>query len=112
MPWGPDVQYATEKPWTDLEIRVYPGADGSFTLYEDENDNYNYEKGMYSTIGFDWDNKSKTLTIGKRNGEFPGMNKERRFNIVLVSEMSGSGDKPMKVTKTVAYSGNELKVKL
>lgn len=112
MPWGPDVQYATEKPWTDLEIRVYPGADGSFTLYEDENDNYNYEKGMYSTIGFDWDNKSKTLTIGKRNGEFPGMNKERRFNIVLVSETSGSGDKPMKVTKTVAYSGNELKVKL
>ena len=112
MPFGPDVQYSTEKPWTNLEIRVYPGADGSFTLYEDENDNYNYEKGIYSTIDFKWDNKAKTLTIGKRNGEYPGMDKNRNFNIVLVSENSGAGNKPMKVTKSVNYSGNELKVKL
>jgi len=54
IPMGPNVQYAEEKPWDDLEIRVYPGSNGSFTLYEDENDNYNYEKGDYSTITFNW----------------------------------------------------------
>ena len=67
------MQYATEKPWDNLEIIVYPGQSGHFDLYEDENDNYNYEKGFYSTIRFIWDDKSRTLTIADRKGEFPGM---------------------------------------
>ncbi len=72
LPIGPKVQYAEEKKWDDLEIRIYPGADGKFVLYEDENDNYDYEKGVYSTINFNWNDKKKTLTIGDRKGSFPG----------------------------------------
>jgi len=85
LPIGPEVQYAMEKRWDTLEIRIYEGADGEFILYEDEGDNYNYEKGMYSTITFKWDDKSKTLTIGNRKGNFPGMLKKRVFNLVLFS---------------------------
>lgn len=78
IPMGPFIQYSTEK--TDpVEIRVYSGADGDFTLYEDENDTYNYEKGLYSLITFHWDNNSKTVTIYDRKGEFPGMLKNRTF---------------------------------
>ena len=92
LPIGPKVQYATEKKWDNLEIRIYEGADGEFTLYEDENDNYNYEKGVYSTISFNWNDTDKTLTIGKRNGEFPGMLAERTFNIVIVSKNKAKGN--------------------
>ena len=90
LPVGAKVQYATEKKWDKLEIRVYEGANGEFTLYEDENDNYNYEKGAFSTITFNWDNAKKTLTIGDRKGAFPGMLAERKFNIVLVSKNKGT----------------------
>lgn len=73
LPFGPKVQYAEEKKWDDLEIRIYEGSDGEFTLYEDENDNYNYEKGKYSTITFKWNDAKKTLTIEDRKGSFPGI---------------------------------------
>ena len=73
LPFGPEVQYATEKKWDDLEIRIYPGANGEFILYEDENDNYNYEKGAYSTITFTWNDAKRRLTINDRRGSFPGM---------------------------------------
>ena len=113
IPIGPKVQYAQEKKWDNLQIRVYEGADGEFTLYEDENDNYNYEKGVYSTIDFSWDNANKTLTIGECKGEFPGMLKERTFNIVLVSENHGAGinltEQPDAVVK---YDETQLKVVL
>jgi alpha-D-xyloside xylohydrolase len=66
VPIGPKVQYAEEKKWDNLEIRIYQGANGEFTLYEDENDNYNYEKGMHSTIKFSWNEANKTLTIADR----------------------------------------------
>jgi alpha-D-xyloside xylohydrolase len=89
IPWGPDVQYAAEKDWKNLELRIYPGADGEFVLYEDENDNYNYEKGMYSTIKIIWNESKQTLTIGDRQGEFPGMLKERTFRIILVGVGEG-----------------------
>ena len=79
IPVGPNVQYATEKKWDDLEIRVYPGANGKFTLYEDENDNYDYEKGVYSTITFTWDDAKKTLTISDEKAHFPGMLESRKF---------------------------------
>lgn len=104
IPVGPDVQYATEKPWDNLEIRVYPGANGEFTLYEDEFDNYNYEKGAYSTITFNWNDKTRTLTIGERRGEYPGMLTNRSFNINLVKP----GDAG--VAKSVTYTGKPVSV--
>jgi alpha-D-xyloside xylohydrolase len=113
LPIGPKVQYATEKKWDDLEIRIYEGANGEFTLYEDENDNYNYEKGMFATITFSWDNAKKTLTIGNRKGEFPGMLKERTFNIISITKGNKAGDsKVNKFDKVVSYSGKKITVKL
>lgn len=105
VPFGPQVQFATEKKWDDLEIRVYPGANAEFTLYEDENDNYNYEKGIYSTISFTWNDAKKSLTINDRKGTFPGMLGTRKFNIVVIS--TGK-----KVEKIVTYSGKKVSVKL
>jgi alpha-D-xyloside xylohydrolase len=111
LPMGPKVQYATEKKWDDLEIRVYPGADDEFTLYEDENDNYNYEKGSYSTILFEWDDEKKVLTINDRQGAFPEMLDQRTFRVVIVSPKHGTG---IEVTeqpeKAVKYNGAEKKV--
>lgn len=113
FPVGPKVQYATEKKWDKLEIRVYPGEDGTFVLYEDENDNYNYEKGMYSTITFKWDNKKRILSINDRVGKFSGMLKKRTFNIVLVEKGQGTGDRfTAKATKVVTYNGKSIRVKL
>ena len=102
LPLGPEMQYVGEKAWDNLEIRVYPGADGDFTLYEDEGDGYNYEKGIYTTITFHWNNKSRTLTIGNRKGEYPGMLKTRRFTIVL----------PDGTTTTIDYDGTSKSVNL
>ena len=91
VPLGPDVQYAAEKPADPIELRVYRGANGEFTLYEDENDGYNYEKGAYATIPIRWDEALQTLTIGERKGKFPGMLQSRNFRIVFVSENHGAG---------------------
>lgn len=74
IPYGPKIEYASEMN-DPIELRVYPGADGTFTIYEDEGDNYNYEKGAYSTIPIRWDDSRRTLTIGKRSGTFAGMKK-------------------------------------
>jgi alpha-D-xyloside xylohydrolase len=113
IPIGPKVQYATEKKWNNLEIRIYPGADGEFTLYEDENDNYDYEKGVYSTITFTWDDAKKELTINDRKGSFPGMLNERKFNIVVVGKNKGIGITPVEIfDKVVTYKGEKVKVKL
>lgn len=102
LPIGPDVQYAAEKPWDDLEIRVYPGADGEFTLYEDEGDNYNYEHGAYTTIRFNWDDSARCLTIADREGSFPGMLQKRKFRVVL----------PGMAPKTVDYNGTKSEIRL
>jgi alpha-D-xyloside xylohydrolase len=113
IPFGPKVQYAAEKKWDNLEIRVYEGANGSFVLYEDENDNYNYEKGAFSTIPFNWDNGKRTLTVGDCTGSFPGMIKVRKFNIILVSENKGKGTNiTEKYDYTISYSGKKVIVKL
>ncbi|MCD8301569.1 MAG: glycoside hydrolase family 31 protein [Prevotellaceae bacterium] len=101
LPLGPDVQYATEKPWDHLELRVYPGADGSFTLYEDEFDNYNYEQGAYTEIPLTWKDSARTLTIGARQGNYPGMLTARSFTVTL----------PDGTSKEVPYSGKKLTVK-
>ena len=102
LPLGPEMQYVGEKSWDDLEIRVYPGADGSFTLYEDEGDNYNYEKGYYATITFQWNDRSRQLTIGTRQGGYKGMILDRKFTIVL----------PDGTSRTVSHNGNEQTIQL
>lgn len=113
VPFGPKVQYSTEKKWNNLEIRIYPGADGEFVLYEDENDNYNYEKGVYSTIKFTWDDANRTLNIADREGTFLGMLKSRKFNIVVVDKENGTGSvQSTKFTKSVSYGGKKKSVKL
>jgi len=113
IPLGPKVQYATEKRWDDLEIRVYEGANGSFTLYEDENDNYNYEKGIYSTITFSWNDAKKELTISDRKGSFSGMLAERKFNIIRVAKGKGTGTRVVeKFDKEVIYNGKKIAIKL
>ncbi|MCG6959885.1 glycoside hydrolase family 31 protein [bacterium BMS3Abin03] len=112
IPMGPAIQYATEKS-DPVEIRIYLGADGEFTLYEDENDNYNYEKGIYSTITFNWENEKKELTINDRKGSFPGMLSERKFNIVVVGKTKGVGITPVeKFDQVVTYDGKKVVVKL
>lgn len=112
LPIGPKSQYATEKNWDNLEVRIYEGADGEFTLYEDENDNYNYEKGIYSTIKFSWNDDRKALTISSRNGSFPDMLNERVFNIIKVSKDKGAGDTvTTEFDKIVKYTGKSTVVK-
>jgi len=108
LPLGPQVQYATEKKWDNLDLRIYAGADGHFTLYEDENDNYNYQKGKYSEIRFYWDNRKRVLKIENRVGAFNGMIKQRVFNI---STFGLSANKAATGTsKSIAYNGKALEV--
>jgi alpha-D-xyloside xylohydrolase len=112
LPIGPDVQYAEEKKWDDLEIRIYPGANGHFVLYEDENDNYNYEMGAFSTIAFDWNDAKKILTINDRKGSFPGMLTTRKFNLVLVKGTNAAGiDKSAGADKVIVFDGRKTAVK-
>jgi alpha-D-xyloside xylohydrolase len=109
LPLGPDVEYAAEKSADPIELRIYPGANGSFTLYEDENDTYNYEHGAYATIPFTWDDVSHTLIIGERSGSFPGMLASRTFRVVFVTENHGtSGALTASPDKTVQYSGKAI----
>ena len=113
IPMGPFIQYSTEKTTHPIVIRIYPGADGEFTLYEDENDNYNYEKGIYATITFTWNDAQKVLTIHDRKGAFPGMLKERTFGIVMVTAETGTGiNMVKKYNKLVTYKGKKITVNL
>ncbi len=111
VPMGPEKEWSSEKPEDPIELRIYRGADGDFTLYEDENDGYNYEKGMHATIPFHWDDARQTLTIGERKGAFPGMLTERRFQIVFIRENHGAGPSAeSKPDKVVPYSGKQTRV--
>jgi alpha-D-xyloside xylohydrolase len=113
VPMGPWLQYATEKPADPLEIRIYPGADGTFLLYEDENDTYNYEEGVFSTIPFTWNDAKHQLIIGKRTGSFPGMKTERSINLVVVNKNNGIGSGIVQnPDKTIQYKGQEIKINL
>ena len=102
LPLGPEMQYVGEKTWENLELRVYPGADGTFTLYEDEGDGYNYERGVYTTINFLWNDHARSLTIGARKGNYPGMIEKRTFTVVL----------PDGRTTTINYDGTEQTITL
>lgn len=111
LPLGPFEQYTGQKPDAPVELRVYPGADGHFTFYEDDGETYAYEKGAYATIPIDWNDATHTLTLGARHGSFPGMNARRRFNIVWVSEGHGSGIRTAQpADKFVQYDGSALSI--
>ena len=106
VPCGPEIQWTDQKQADVIDLYVYQGADTSFTLYEDENVNYNYEKGAYSKIAFSYDDRMKLLSIEEREGEFPGMLEERTFNIIPVSK-NGVGK-----IQTVKYNGLSMNVVL
>jgi alpha-D-xyloside xylohydrolase len=111
LPFGPFEQYTSEKPADTLEIRIYRGADGGFTLYEDENDNYDYEKGQYSTIDLRWNDRTTTLTIGERKGTFPGIRKNRVFHLIRVDKNEGTGLASADGAKTIHYTGQRMQIK-
>jgi len=111
IPMGKIIQYAGEKSADTLEIRVYKGADAKFDLYEDEGDNYNYEKGKYSIISFNWNEKAQTLTIGDKQENYQGDLKKRIFNVVLVTENKGFGADTNLIDKKVLYIGSLIKMK-
>ena len=106
IPAGPQMQWSDEKPADDITIYVYKGADGKFTLYEDEGVNYNYEKGLYSMIDFIYDDDSSTLVIGSRQGAFPGMIGERTFRVLAVSPSGSRAFGP------VRYAGDSITLQL
>ena len=111
IPCGPEIQYTTEKPADPIQLFVYTGSDGSFTLYEDESTNYNYEKGKFSTIPLSYDEKEHTLNIGKRQGEYPGMLETRTFEIKWITRNKPSGlDFQTKPDAIILYNGNEQSI--
>jgi len=112
IPMGNIIQYAGEKPADTLEIRVYKGAGGKFDLYEDEGDNYNYEKGKYTIIPFSWDEHRQSLLIGDKLGNYQGSVTNRIFKVVFVDESEGYGITVSKMGKTVSYTGKKTEIKL
>jgi len=112
IPMGKIIQYAGEKPADTIEIRVYKGADAKFELYEDEGDNYNYEKGKYTIIPFNWNEKRHSITISDRQGNYTGSLTKHIFNIVLVNENRGYGTDAGSTGKEVSYTGAKIEIKL
>ena len=110
---GPDIQYSDEHPADPLTLWIYSGKNSSFTLYEDEGTNYNYEKGIYSTIEFKYNDNNRSLLIGKRRGEYPGMLKSRTINLIYVTSGNPVGYNPVAIPqKSIAYDGDEVIVTL
>jgi alpha-D-xyloside xylohydrolase len=111
VPMGPELQYTGEKPADPLTLYVYAGANGSFPLYEDQGSTYDYEKGAFSEIPIQWTEASGTLTIGKRQGSFPEMLKERTIQVVLCSRERAAGSDATPA-RSVRYTGETVSVKL
>jgi alpha-D-xyloside xylohydrolase len=105
LPLGPEVEYADQRMNEQVELRVYRGANGSFALYDDQGDTYAYESGERAVIPLHWDDQAASLTIGVRQGEYPGMPREREFRVVVVD---GTKREP---AKQVRYSGQETVVR-
>ena len=113
IPFGPEMQWSDERPAELINLYVYAGQNGSFQLYEDEGTNYNYERGKYATIDITYDDATRTLSFGARKGQFPGMLKSRRFNVVLVSSDQA---KPLDLDNPdglmVSYNGKPVTIRL
>ena len=107
LPMGPEVQYAAEKPNAPVELRIYPGHDGVLRLYEDDGKTYDYEKKQYSWISMEWNDATKTLSLGSREGSFPEQQATRSFNVVIVDTVKGLGEKE-DAGHMVKYSGSAL----
>jgi alpha-D-xyloside xylohydrolase len=112
LPLGPEIEYADQNVDGPIELRIYTGADGSFELFGDEGDNYNYEKGAHSVVPLKWSEAEKTFTIGDRVGSYAGLPKQLTFNIVWVTPNHGIGgiveERP---DRTVLYSGTSIVVR-
>ena len=113
IPYGPEMQYAGEKPCDPITLYIYAGADGEFTLYEDQGATFDYEKGAFSEIPIRWNDKTKMLTIDKRSGDFNGMLRHRTFRVVLVDKAHPAGFPftPAEFT-SVEYAGAAIRLKL
>jgi alpha-D-xyloside xylohydrolase len=110
---GPDIQYASEKSADPIRLFVYTGSDGTFTLYEDEDVNYNYEKGKFSTIPLSYNEKNKELVIGKRQGEFSGMLEKRTFEIIWITSNKPSGfDFQSNADAIITYNGDQTSIRM
>ena len=112
VPFGPEIEWSDEKPAEEIRLYIYAGADASFTLYEDDGLTYGYEKGRYSTIPIAWNESSRTLTIGKRDGSFPGMLASRSFHVVVADPSHPAAYDPDAEGETVDYKGDSISIKL
>jgi len=113
LPVGPEIQYASEKPADPITLYVYAGKDGTFELYEDEDVNYNYEKGKYSIVPFSYSEQRRALTIGNRKGSFPGMLKERTFEIVWINNERPAGvSSNAHPDQVIRYKGESITIKM
>ena len=108
---GPSIQSASHTR-SDLEVRVYPGADAAFILFEDDGASTKYRKGSYSTIGITWQESSQQLRISPREGSYSGMPQQRHICAVLVSPGHGIGVTQSVCDQQVSYAGNELVIHL
>ncbi|MBW8781666.1 MAG: DUF5110 domain-containing protein [Verrucomicrobia bacterium] len=112
VPMSPVMQYSTEKPDAPYDIRIYPGADAKFTIYEDDNETYNYEKGLRATYELSWNDATRTLTVGPRQGSFPGMVTTRMLNLMLAAPGRNQGiEGAPKSAQSVVYTGKPIVVK-
>ena len=112
IPFGPEIEFSSEKQADPITLYVYAGKDGTFTLYEDEGTNYNYEKGKYTLIPIYYNDSDKTLVIRKRTGEFTGMLKKRKFNIIYVHHQSPKALDFDLSGKVVEYNGSMITIEL
>ena len=113
IPFGPEMEWSDEKPAELINLYVYAGSDGEFQLYEDEGTNYNYEKGKYATIDIRYDDTTRTVTFSQRKGQFPGMLKNRRFNVVFITpEQPRALNLDNPEGKLVQYNGKAVSVQL
>jgi len=113
IPCGPEIQYTTEKPADPIRLFVYTGNNGSFTFYEDENTNYNYEHGKFATIPLSYNEHTQELIIGKRQGSFTGMVTKRTFEIIFISNKKPSGlDFQLKPDAIVTYNGSRQTIRM
>lgn len=112
VPMGPVMQYATERPDAPYEVRIYPGADARFTVYEDDNETYAYEKGERATYDLVWNDRARTLTVGKRDGAFPGLVQRRRLDVVLVADGQDPDTGRTPAKRTIMYDGKAMVVAL
>jgi len=111
LPLGPAIEYAGQAA-DPIELRIYPGANGDFNLYEDEGDSYRYEQGAHSITPLHWDDAARTLTIGAREGSYPGMAAGHIFNVVIVAEGHGAGPEPVQAPdKSIQYTGEKIAAK-